>query len=138
MYKKKRCSLRLALCLFSTGAITAYGAQQFEIIRSTVDGGGVMRSAGGAYVLSGSVGQPDAGTMTGPGIELHGGFWFPVALSDSNEDGLVNLEDYEALLACLAGPGETLEPGCEPFDLNGDGNVDMGDVRLFLLEFTGR
>ena len=138
MYKKKLPSIRFALCLISMGAITAYGAQHFEIIRSTVDGGGVMRSTGGRYELSGSVGQPDAGSMTGAGIELSGGFWFPLAPSDSNEDGLVNLEDYEALLACLAGPGETLELGCEAFDLNGDGNVDMGDVRLFQLEFTGR
>jgi hypothetical protein len=40
----------------------------------TVDGGGVT-SQGGAYSLSGSIGQHDSITMTGGNYSLRGGFW---------------------------------------------------------------
>jgi len=35
--------------------------------------------AGGVYVISGTIGQPDAGTMSGGGFTLTGGFWGIVA-----------------------------------------------------------
>ena len=40
----------------------------------TVDGGGGEASAAG-YQLRGSIGQADAGAMSGPGYQLSGGFW---------------------------------------------------------------
>jgi hypothetical protein len=40
----------------------------------TVDGGGTF-STGGAYQLDGTVGQPDAGVMSGGRYVLSGGFW---------------------------------------------------------------
>lgn len=40
----------------------------------TVDGGGGASSVGG-YTLGNSVGQPDAGSMSGGGFTLGGGFW---------------------------------------------------------------
>jgi hypothetical protein len=47
----------------------------------TIDGGGMLNSTGGSYSLSGSIGQPDAGTLGGGGYTLNGGFWFaPVAM----------------------------------------------------------
>jgi hypothetical protein len=43
----------------------------------TVDGGGISASAGGGYILSGTVGQPDAGArQSGGAYTLAGGFWF--------------------------------------------------------------
>ena|ERR1017187_9509460 len=44
----------------------------------TVDGGGVT-SSGAQYSLNSTVGQPDAGIMTGGGYTLNGGFWGSVA-----------------------------------------------------------
>ncbi len=41
---------------------------------NTVDGGGGQVSGGG-YNLNGTVGQCDAGIMSGGGLELIGGFW---------------------------------------------------------------
>jgi hypothetical protein len=41
----------------------------------TVDGGGQMYSLGGGYKLGGTIGQPDAGVLTGGGYTLGGGFW---------------------------------------------------------------
>jgi hypothetical protein len=34
-----------------------------------------MYSAGGAYTLGGTVGQPDAGVLKGSNYTLTGGFW---------------------------------------------------------------
>jgi hypothetical protein len=41
----------------------------------TVDGGGGTWSSGGGYRLGGTVGQPDAGVLSGGGYTLGGGFW---------------------------------------------------------------
>lgn len=61
--------------------LAAPDAPIYSIDWWTVDGGGVMNSSGGAYTLSGTAGQPDAGaTMIGGVYNLQGGFW-PVQLS---------------------------------------------------------
>jgi len=41
----------------------------------TVDGGGATFSTGGSYALGGTIGQPDAGMLTGADYALAGGFW---------------------------------------------------------------
>jgi hypothetical protein len=41
----------------------------------TVDGGGGSAS-GGIFALSGTMGQPDAGTVAGGEYMLEGGFWY--------------------------------------------------------------
>jgi len=61
-------------------AITLLGAaaqaQDFDLGWHTIDGGGAMSSKAGAFELSGTIGQPDAGpVMTGGDFELAGGFW---------------------------------------------------------------
>jgi hypothetical protein len=40
----------------------------------TIDGGGATFSTGGSYSLGGSIGQPDAGVMSGGTYTLNGGF----------------------------------------------------------------
>jgi len=47
---------------------------QYSIDWSTIDGGGGT-STGGVYAVSGTIGQPDAGTMSGGNYSLTGGFW---------------------------------------------------------------
>jgi hypothetical protein len=50
-------------------------AQQYSIDWYTIDGGGGT-SSNGQYVVSGTIGQPDAGgSMTGGNYSLTGGFW---------------------------------------------------------------
>ncbi len=65
--------------LLLTLAATALGApaQTFSLDWWTVDGGGGT-SAGGVYSVSGAVGQPDAGVMSGGEFTLVGGFWSEV------------------------------------------------------------
>jgi hypothetical protein len=63
-----------ALCI----PLSAFG--QYSIDWHTVDGGGGT-SAGGVYVVSGTLGQPDAGgPMTGGNFSLTGGFWSLVSV----------------------------------------------------------
>ena len=61
---------------------TVAPAQNFSIDWWSVDGGGGV-STGGAYSLSGTIGQPDAGKMTGGSYTLEGGFWGMVAVIQS-------------------------------------------------------
>lgn len=56
----------------------------FELRRSTIDGGG-GRSAGGAFEATGTIGQADAGVSTGGAFELRGGFWAGPAAVDGGD-----------------------------------------------------
>ncbi len=60
------------LSIFASGASLC--AQSYSIDWHTIDGGGGT-STGGVYVVSGTIGQPDAGTMSGGNYTLTGGFW---------------------------------------------------------------
>ena len=46
----------------------------YEIRWHTIDGGGGV-SSGGPYTVMVTIGQPEAGVMTGGSYELLGGFW---------------------------------------------------------------
>jgi hypothetical protein len=119
--------------------VAAYAAApELGLSRFTIDGGGVMRSTGGRIELSGTIGQPDAGTMTARGIELTGGFWFPLAPGDCNSDGGVNLIDHGDLTSCFTGPdGRVADSPCPCFDQDGDGDVDLFDFAEMQLTFSG-
>ena len=54
-------------------------AQQYSIDWYTIAGGGGA-SSNGQYVVSGTIGQPDAGTMNGVNYSLTGGFWSLLAV----------------------------------------------------------
>ena len=122
---------------FGVAAAVSTLGQEFDLLRSTIDGGGAMNSTGGDFELSGTIGQPDAGLLSGGEFELSGGFWFPLSFDDCNSDGWVNLIDYDDFDGCLSGPdGGLHEPTCNCFDLDGDDDVDMSDVASFQNEFA--
>lgn len=54
---------------------TAQSGGGYDLTWSTVDGGGATFSTGGTYSLGGTIGQPDAGTLSGGSYTLGGGFW---------------------------------------------------------------
>jgi len=65
----------LTFCLGSSFAIAlSVHAQQYKIDWFTIDGGGGT-SSGGPYTLSGTIGQPDAGRLSGGTFVIEGGFW---------------------------------------------------------------
>ena len=59
-------------------------AQTFSLDWSTIDGGGGT-SAGGGYSVGGTIGQPDAGTLSGGSFTLQGGFWPGLVVPSSGE-----------------------------------------------------
>lgn len=121
---------KIASAIFFTVAAACVVAQEFEITRSTIDSGGAMRSTGGGFELSGTIGQPDAGSSAGGGFELAGGFWFEIPPGDCDEDGLANLVDHESFTQCLGGPSGGVLSGCECADINHSGGVDLRDFAL--------
>ena len=63
-------ALLSSVCVLATSAL----AQSYSIDWFTIDGGGGT-STGGVYSVSGTIGQPDAGAMSGGSYALTGGFW---------------------------------------------------------------
>jgi len=111
-------------------------ADDFEISRSTIDGGGVMHSTGGEFELSGTVSQHDAGALSGGEFELTGGFWFAIPLGDCEEDGHVDLLDYAGFEACISGPGQAGDIACRCYDVDRSGTVDLADFAVTQATFT--
>jgi hypothetical protein len=70
--------LGLVLILCSLAA----RAQNYSIDWFTIDGGGGT-STGGVYSISGTIGQPDAGRLSGGNFTLDGGFWGIIAAVQS-------------------------------------------------------
>ena len=70
----------LVVATLSTRAIQALSAQTqtgggYDLTWNTIDGGGYMYSTGGGYSLGGTIGQPDAGLLSGGVYTVAGGFW---------------------------------------------------------------
>jgi hypothetical protein len=66
----------VALCCLVLGFAAA--AQDYSIKWHSIDGGSGT-STGMVYAISGTISQPDAGTMSGGDYTLSGGFWGVVA-----------------------------------------------------------
>ena len=71
--------MRTRFLLVLLGVLNALGtvrtpAQTYSVDWFTIDGGGGT-SSGGAYTVNGTIGQPDAGRMSGGPYSLVGGFW---------------------------------------------------------------
>ncbi len=71
-------SMALALAALVFGVAAPASAQSYSIDWFTIDGGGGT-STGGVYSVSGTIGQPDAGHMSGGNFTIDGGFWGVIA-----------------------------------------------------------
>lgn len=134
----KNCTIRYIA--IGTGVLLAsmLMAAPLELSRQTIDGGGLMHSAGGSLELSSTIGQPDAGFMDGGTLELAGGFWFPLTEGDCNEDGAVDPGDYAQFTLCDLGPNNPIvEALCGCFDVNQSHTVDLADFAIVQLTFAG-
>ena len=60
------------------GTVLSLHSQSYSIDWLTFDGGGGT-STGGVYAVTGTIGQPDAGRMSGGNFTVDGGFWGVVA-----------------------------------------------------------
>ncbi len=124
-------SILLIMCilLFS---LPVFG--DYEISWSTIDNGGGA-STGGTYSLVGTIGQADAGEMSGGDYELTGGFW-------SGGPILSCFVDFEhfALFSMfwLDGPCNAGNNFCGGADLDYSGDVtitDLNEVVYFWLDY---
>ncbi len=73
-HPKLRSILLFALTLLLTLPVLAQSGGELDLSWNTVDSGGTF-SSGGSSTLGGTIGQPDAGTLTGGAYTLSGGFW---------------------------------------------------------------
>ena len=80
--------LLFAAAMFLT---TSSHAQQYSIDWFTIAGGGGT-SAAGVYSLSGTIGQPAAGTLSGDSYTLAGGFWGIASAVQSHPAPLLSTE----------------------------------------------
>ena len=102
------------LVLFSFNA-TAHA--QYQITWFTIDGGGGRSSsAGDTYTLEGTIGQPDAGLMSGGDYVLAGGFWPATSYC------IVDLPDLAQFTAQWL-----ISTGSPQADFNNSGKVDLFD-----------
>ena len=137
--------MKLALNVIVLFAATGVVADDFALDWWTIDCGGEMRSIGGDFELSGTIGQPDAGVvMTGGDFEFTGGFWARVpayAVGDLNCDGFVDFFDIDPFVLAVTDPAgyEAAYPDCDIMlaDCNGDGSVDFFDIGPFVELVTG-
>jgi hypothetical protein len=91
--------------------------------------------------------QPRAGTRYGQGYLPTQGwqpappgdpFVGPVAPpipGDCDQDGDVDMTDFNSFADCLTGPEASVDPECECFDLNADGCVALDDFAMFQVSF---
>ncbi|MBK8914617.1 MAG: hypothetical protein IPM64_08485 [Phycisphaerales bacterium] len=133
--------LKRCLGLFVAAGLTLPSlAGSFDIPWYTIDGGGGT-SFGGVYELSGTIGQPDAGVMSGGSYTLTGGFWAGVRAAglpgDMNCDGVITNFDIDPFVLALvdAQAYQVAFPGCSIMngDINGDGQFNNFDIDPFVV-----
>lgn len=136
--RQTRVWIGVASITVAATAMLAAAPPPLEISRFTIDGGGSMSNEARGLEVSGTIGQPDAGVMTGGGLTLTGGFWFEIPPGDCEDDGDVDLMDTYWFARCLGGPNVgPPEPECLCFDVNRSRTVDLSDLLIIQSSFTG-
>ena len=110
------------IILFSVAAV-GYG--DYSIRWHTIDGGG-GKSTGGQYIVTGTIGQPDAAHSQSQQYELLGGFW------PGGPGCFVDFEDFARFAQYWLQTGTDL-----PADLYEDGTVNYIDLNKFVEEWLG-
>lgn len=125
-------SLVIAWLLSSMPVALAQTGGPYDLSWHNIGPGG--RASGGSYDLLGSVGQPDAATMSGGSYTLTGGF-LPggptcALAGDLDNDGQVTVLDIQLIAAAWPQAVATF-----PYDQSGDGDLDIQDVTLVAAQF---
>jgi len=99
----------------------------------TFDGGGYTFSSGGTLSLGGSIGQPDAGILSGSTYVLAGGFWLGGAPTTSVGEGELDPETPLSFNVKIGSRNPFNRASGIQLDLPEPRNVD---VRIF--DYSGR
>ncbi len=130
---------RTSIVILTVALAAAAPAADLTLSWHSIDGGGVMQSTGGNFVLSGTLGQHDpndpATAMTGADFRLVGGFWAVAVptcgcLSDINKDDLRDGLDVQGFVECLVAAGSN----CACADVDGVPGLDFNDVAVFVAD----
>ena len=57
---------------------------------------------------------------------------------DLDDDGDVELTDYQIFYSCMDGPSSGVPTDCDQADLQRDSDVDLQDLAAFLIAFGAR
>ena len=109
--------------MLSIAVLTTFvssGLCDYQIVWSTIGGGG-GQSTGGQYKLTATIGQSDASYSVSGSYELWSGFW------TGGPECLVDFPEFAVFADLWLETGSNL-----PADLNGDGLVDIYDLKLFV------
>ena len=130
---------RLPICLvgalFAAAVLGGGGEGDYAMDWYTIDGGGGA-SAAAEFDLSGTIGQPDAGVMSGGEFTLSGGFRSGDGIvgvpcpADFDGSGAVGFEDLIAVLVAW-GPYDPCPPFI-PEDIDQDCEVGFSDLLAVL------
>src|SRR6266850_2060379 len=113
------------LCLCLLLGISAFG-QNYSIDWFTIDGGGGF-STGGVYSVSGTIGQPDAGTMSGGNYSLTGGFWSLLSVVQTPGSPLLSIMLTATNTALVSWPSPSTGFSLQQ-NTNGVGTVNWSNV----------
>lgn len=104
-----------------------------------IDGSTIRDKATGSMMMAGAavVGVSSHRTVKFITSPTACGTWSQSAdrFPDCDEDGVVTLIDMQCLYECLAGPDASAPENCTQFDMDGNGAVDLNDVRAFQNRF---
>jgi len=129
MFAAKGLIVLLAVYLLITASAPGQTGGSYELSWRTIDSGGGTSSSG-PYVLTGTIGQPDAAYSAGGQYELLGGFWpgGPLCIVDFHH--FARFAEHWLETGCDAGNNF-----CGGADLNHLGDVDLIDFGLFVDEW---
>jgi hypothetical protein len=125
------CGALAVLVAFAVCAASPADAQ-YSIEWFTIDGGGAPSSGGGS-TLGGTIGQPDAGRMTGGLYSLKGGFWLGGTSLVGVGDGEPHADLPLAFRLHAGYPNPVVRSTVVAFDLPAARNV-----RLRIYDSSGR
>jgi len=123
-------NVKIALgAIFIVMGATFLVEAKYDLSSYTIDNGGGV-STGGDYSLVGTIGQPEAGAMSGGSYELLGGFWpgGPLCIVDFKH--FARFAEWWLEAGCDAG-----NDWCGGADLDQLGDVDSVDFGLFVEEW---
>lgn len=122
------------IAMFAIAGLTQSASAQFDISWYTIDSGG-GNSAGGVFQLSGTIGQHDAGVMSGGQYTLTGGYWSgageaPCYADCDTSTGKGNLDIFDFL--CFQDSFVAVEPyACDCDTVSGPLICDIFDFLCF-------
>mgnify|MGYP003571152844 CR=1 FL=1 len=134
---RTRMTQSLILMASLTLGAHAQSGGPFELEWNTIDAGGASAMTGGAFTLSGSIGQFDAGTSDAGGYAMNSGFWSVPYLGSAGCNvadlaepfGVLDFTDVVAFLGAFGAmePAADLAPP--------EGVFDFTDIVAFLGAF---